>query len=52
MEPLPYTYHDIIVLLHDADITHFQTGSKSASSHPNDSSIPGVHDTVFAADQM
>jgi hypothetical protein len=52
MEPLPYMYHEIIVLLPDAEITHFQARSTSASSYPHASSFLGVHDAVITAAQL
>jgi hypothetical protein len=52
MVPLPFAYHEIIFLLQDAKITHFQPCSTSEVYHQNDNSIPGVYDTIVGADQL
>jgi hypothetical protein len=52
MAPLPFKYHEVIVLLHDAEIMHFQAGSTASSSYQHASNTPGVHDAFVAADQL
>jgi hypothetical protein len=50
MIPFPFKYHDVLLMLRDAEITHFHTGSGLAQSFMN--TTHGVHDPAVAASQM
>jgi hypothetical protein len=52
MISLPFTYHDVLLMLRDAEITHFHTGIRSGLAHVFMNTTPGVHDPVVAAAQM
>jgi hypothetical protein len=52
MLPLPFTYHDVLLMLRDAEITHFHTGTGSGLAQAFVNTTPGVHDPVVAASQM
>jgi hypothetical protein len=50
--PLPFTYHDVMLLLRDAEITHY-VASRNASSFVNPVlEGTGMHDPVAAAAQL
>jgi hypothetical protein len=52
MIPLPFTYHDVLFMLRDAEITHFSTVTGRRLPHLFLNNVPGVHDPVVEADQM
>jgi hypothetical protein len=52
MLPLPFTYHDVILMLRDAEITHFHTGTGSGLAQSFVNTTPGAHDPVVTAAQM
>jgi hypothetical protein len=51
-EPLPYTYHDAMVLLRDADITQFTSTLVNRSPLQEPMMIPGMQAHVVAAAQL
>jgi hypothetical protein len=47
--PLPFTYHEVVILLRDGEITHYLAGRSLSSSLSNPTDIPGLHDPVAAS---
>jgi hypothetical protein len=52
MLPLPCTYHDVLLMLRDAETMHFHTGNGSRLAQTVVNNTPGVHETVVTAAQM
>jgi hypothetical protein len=52
MDPLPFTYQDVLLILPDAEITHFHTAPGSGSPYLAVYNAPGVHNSGVVSAQL
>jgi hypothetical protein len=51
-EPLPFTYHEVMIMLRDAEITHYTSGRGIGPTTQDFTPITGILDPVVSAAQL